>query len=126
MEFDSFTLVLLRRPADAPDLPDEELDRIQAEHLAYMEAQRRSGTLLANGPFRDQDDVAVRGACVFALELEEARAVLAGRNFAAAVDAEWQRAGELRITAVPTHLCAGKRLAGFSSYEDFVHLIGKG
>ena len=34
MEFDSFTLVLLRRPADAPDLPDEELDRIQAEHLA--------------------------------------------------------------------------------------------
>jgi hypothetical protein len=75
MEFDSFTLVLLRRPADAPDLPDEELDRIQAEHLAYMEAQRRSGTLLANGPFRDQDDVAVRGACVFALELEEARAV---------------------------------------------------
>jgi len=60
------------------------------------------------------------------LPLEEARAVLAGRNFAAAVDAEWQRAGELRITAVPTHLCAGKRLAGFSSYEDFVHLIGKG
>ena len=59
------------------------------------------------------------------LPLDEARAVLAARSFAAAVDADWQRAGELRITAVPTHLCGGKRLAGFSSYDDFVHLIGK-
>jgi uncharacterized protein YciI len=75
MEFDSFTLVLLRRPADAPDLPDDELDRIQAEHLAYMEAQRKAGALLASGPFCDQDDVALRGACVFALGLEEARAI---------------------------------------------------
>jgi predicted DsbA family dithiol-disulfide isomerase len=60
------------------------------------------------------------------LPLEEAQAVLAERSFAAAVDADWQRAGELRITAVPTHLCGGKRLAGFSSYDDFVRLIGKG
>ena len=60
------------------------------------------------------------------LPLDEARAVLAKRSFAAAVDADWQRAGELRITAVPTHLCGGKRLAGFSSYDDFVRLIGKG
>lgn len=60
------------------------------------------------------------------LPVDEARTVLAARSFAAAVDADWQRAGELRITAVPTHLCGGKRLAGFSSYDDFVHLIGKG
>jgi predicted DsbA family dithiol-disulfide isomerase len=57
---------------------------------------------------------------------EEARAVLATQSFAAAVDADWQRAAELRITAVPTHLCGDKRLAGFSSYDDFVRLIGKG
>ena len=48
------------------------------------------------------------------LPTDEARAVLAERRFAAAVDADWQRARELRITAVPTHLCNGKRLAGFS------------
>jgi len=60
------------------------------------------------------------------LPVDEARAVLAARSFAAAVDADWQRAGELRITAVPTHLCGGKRLAGFGSYDDFVRLIGKG
>jgi predicted DsbA family dithiol-disulfide isomerase len=57
---------------------------------------------------------------------DEAREVLAARSFAAAVDADWQRARELGITAVPTHLCAGKKLVGFSSYEDFVRLIGRG
>lgn len=57
---------------------------------------------------------------------EEARAVLATRSFAAAVDADWQRAAELRVTAVPTHLCGDQRLAGFSAYDDFVRLIGKG
>ena len=54
----------------------------------------------------------------------EAGAVLAARSFAPAVDADWQRAGELGITAVPTHLCGGKRLTGFSSYDAFLDLIG--
>ena len=57
---------------------------------------------------------------------EAAREVLAAGSFAAALDADWQRARELGVTAVPTHLCAGKRLVGFSSYEDFVRLIGRG
>jgi len=57
---------------------------------------------------------------------DEARAVLSERSFASSVDADWQRAREMRISAVPTHLCNGKRLAGFSSYDDFVRLIGKG
>lgn len=75
MELDTYTLVLLRRPDDAPDLPDDELDRIQAEHIAYMQAQRASGAMLANGPFRDQDDVSLRGVCIYGLGLEEARAI---------------------------------------------------
>ena len=75
MDFDSFTVVLLRRPDDAPDLPEDELVRIQADHVAYMEAQRASGVLLANGPFVDQDDIALRGACVYAVGLDEARAI---------------------------------------------------
>ena len=57
---------------------------------------------------------------------DEARFVLANRSCASLVDADWQRARELRITAVPTHLFDGKRLTGFSSYDDFVRLIGKG
>ena len=68
----------------------------------------------------------VRIAGSVGLPGDEARAVLAKRSFASSVDADWQRARELRITAVPTHLCNGRRLAGFSSYDDFVRLIGKG
>jgi predicted DsbA family dithiol-disulfide isomerase len=60
------------------------------------------------------------------LPVNEAREVLSERSFASAVEADWQRSREMRITAVPTHLCDGKRLAGFSSYDDFVRLIGKG
>jgi predicted DsbA family dithiol-disulfide isomerase len=60
------------------------------------------------------------------LNADEAQNVLLTRSFAAAVDADWQRSREMRITAVPTHLYEGKRLAGFSPYDDFVSLIGKG
>jgi predicted DsbA family dithiol-disulfide isomerase len=71
-------------------------------------------------------DELVQIAASVGLPPDEARAILATRSFAAAVDADWQRAAELRITAVPTHLCGDKRLAGFSSYDEFVRLIGKG
>ena len=41
--FDVYTLVLLRRPADAPQMSDEELDALQARHLAYRaELSRRA------------------------------------------------------------------------------------
>lgn len=59
------------------------------------------------------------------LPLAEAKEVLATRSFAEMVDADWQRARELRITAVPTHLSGGRRLEGCAPYEDFVRLIGK-
>ena len=55
----------------------------------------------------------------------EAREVVASGSFAAEVDADWRRARELGITGVPTHICRGKKLVGFSPYEDFVRLIGR-
>ena len=67
----------------------------------------------------------VRIAAAAGLPADEAQNVLASRNFAQAVDADWQRAAELGITAVPTHLCEGRRLTGFGSYDAFVRLIGK-
>ena len=73
-----------------------------------------------------QVDELLRIAGSVGLPMDEARTVLTARSFAAAVDVDWQRARELRITAVPTHLCDGKRLEGFSPYADFVRLIGKG
>jgi predicted DsbA family dithiol-disulfide isomerase len=71
-------------------------------------------------------DEVVRIAESVGLPADEARAVLAGRRFAAVVDGDWLRAEKLRITAVPTHLCGRNRLAGFSSYDDYLRLIGKG
>jgi hypothetical protein len=63
--FDVYTLVLLRRPPDAPQMPDEELDRLQAEHLAYRAELNRRGLLVANGPFGEQTDVSLRGLSIF-------------------------------------------------------------
>lgn len=70
-----------------------------------------------------QVDELLRIAGSIGLPMEEAGSVLATRSFAAAVDADWQRARELRITAVPTHLCGGRSLAGFRAFDDFVRLI---
>jgi predicted DsbA family dithiol-disulfide isomerase len=71
-------------------------------------------------------DELIRIAKSVGLPVDEARAVLSERSLASSVDADWQRAREMRITAVPTHICDGKILAGFSSYDNFVRLISKG
>ena len=71
--FDVYTLVLLRRPADAPGMSDTELDALQARHLAYRAKLRREGVLVVNGPLDKQSDIAMRGLSIFACGLDEAR-----------------------------------------------------
>jgi uncharacterized protein YciI len=71
--FDVFTLVLLRRPADAPDMPEAELDALQARHLAYRAGLRREGVLVVNGPLDEQSDISMRGLSIFACGTDEAR-----------------------------------------------------
>ena len=70
--FDVYTLVLLRRPADAPHMSDEELDGLQARHLAYRAELKRQGKIVANGPFDEQSDASMRGLSIFACDLAEA------------------------------------------------------
>ena len=41
--FDVFTVVILRRPAEAPEMSDDELDALQARHLAYRAELVRQG-----------------------------------------------------------------------------------
>jgi hypothetical protein len=43
MELEAFELVMLRRPAQATEYPEAELDRIQGEHLAYHAELRAGG-----------------------------------------------------------------------------------
>ncbi|WP_353828167.1 YciI family protein [Agromyces sp. SYSU T0242] len=100
-EFDVYTLVVLRRPADAPALPDDELDDLQARHLAYRAELRRDGVLVANGPFDRQSDPTQRGMSIFACDLAEAvrlteadPSVVAGR-LAYDVTEWWVAAGTL-------------------------------
>ena len=84
--FDVYTLVVLRRPADAPDLPEAELDALQSRHLAYRADLRRRGILVVNGPFDRQSDESYRGMSIFACDPDEAArlsdadpSVIAGR-----------------------------------------------
>jgi uncharacterized protein len=72
-EFEVYTLVLLRRPANAPEISDAELDALQSQHLAYRAELRREGVIVANGPFGEQSDIAMRGLSIFACGLDEAR-----------------------------------------------------
>jgi uncharacterized protein YciI len=74
-EFDRYAFVLLRRPSDASDLPEAELDRLQEEHLAHLKSLRDHG-LLAAGPFRDQEDESLRGLCIFDRSVEETRELM--------------------------------------------------
>jgi uncharacterized protein YciI len=70
--FDVYTLVLLRRPANAPEMSDQELDALQVRHLAYRADLARRGVVVANGPFDEQTDIAMRGLSIFACDLAEA------------------------------------------------------
>jgi uncharacterized protein len=70
--FDVYTVVVLRRPADAPEMSDEELDALQARHLAHRAELRRQGLVIVNGPFDEQTDESYRGMSIFACDPAEA------------------------------------------------------
>ena len=70
--FDVYTVVVLRRPADAPEMSDEELDALQTRHLAYRAELVRQGVVVANGPFDEQSDLSYRGMSIFACDITEA------------------------------------------------------
>ena len=61
MELESFELVLLRRPPDAPAYDQDSIERIQREHLGYHASLRASGEIATNGPVMDQPDESFRG-----------------------------------------------------------------
>jgi uncharacterized protein len=73
MEFDTYSLVLLRRGPRALEFSEAELERLQAQHLAHLDAMRERGALLVAGPFRDQPDETFRGLCLYTTDLEETR-----------------------------------------------------
>ena len=83
-------MVLLRRPASAPDYPDEELERIQREHLAYHAGLREAGHVVTNGPVDGQPDPSLRGLAFYRTGSLERSRQLAGDDPAV-------RAGRLAV-----------------------------
>jgi len=100
-EFDVYTLVILRRADDAPELSDDQLNELQTRHLAYRGGLAREGVLVVNGPFDEQGDTSYRGMSIFACDLDQAAwlsdadpSVVAGRLTYDAMK-WWVRAGAL-------------------------------
>ena len=73
MELDGYSFVLLKRGPRALEFSDEELDRLQEQHLAHLGAMREQGHLLLAGPFSDQADETLRGFCLYRTSVEETR-----------------------------------------------------
>ena len=86
MEFDSYTVVLLLTPPDAPQLGDEDADALQDAHLAYLSELHEAGHLLAAGPLPGEPGRRYRGISVFRGVPDEIRQ-LAERD--PAVQAGW-------------------------------------
>jgi hypothetical protein len=76
MELVPYTVRLYRRGPRAAEYTDEELDRIQEGHLAFLGSTRES--MFANGPFQDQPDETLRGFAVMRTGIEETLAAVQG------------------------------------------------
>jgi uncharacterized protein len=101
MELDGYSFVLLKRGPRALEFSDEELDRLQEQHLAYLDAMTEAGHLVLAGPFSDQPDETWRGFCLYGTSVEETRrlaesdpSVQAGR-MAVDVMGWWTKRGSL-------------------------------
>jgi uncharacterized protein YciI len=73
MELDGYSFVLLKRGPRAFEYSDEELDRLQEQHLAHLDAMKEQGHLLVAGPFSDQPDETLRGFCLYRTSVDETR-----------------------------------------------------
>ena len=70
--FDEHTIIFLVRSPTAPEIAEEDLDRLQEHHLTYLRGLKREGVLIANGPLTDQTDVRMRGVGIYRLPLADA------------------------------------------------------
>jgi len=57
------------------------------------------------------------------LDAKEAHDMIAARTFKEAVDADWARAFELKVTAVPTFLMNGQTLVGAQTFNALANFI---
>jgi uncharacterized protein len=76
MNFDQFTVVLLRRNPDGPQLSEADAAALQDAHLAHLAGLHEAGQLLAAGPLAfDDPGEPLCGLSILPLPVEEARAL---------------------------------------------------
>jgi uncharacterized protein YciI len=99
-EFEQFQLVLLVRPADRKEIPEAEAEAIQKQHLAHLTKMGESGKMVVAGPFGDQRDASLRGACLYRVATPEEARALAEADPAV-------KAGRLRVEVVTWYVGKG-------------------
>jgi uncharacterized protein len=99
MEFDAYTVTMLRLRDDAPVMTEAEAGELQDRHLAHGADLQDRGIILARGPFVDQDDPQFRGFSIWSVDQETARA------YAEADPAV--RVGRLAVTVLTWMMPAG-------------------
>jgi len=93
MEMERFQLVLLVRAPTWKKLPEAEARALQAAHLGHLTRMGAEGKAVVCGPFDDQQDVTLRGACIYDVkDAAEARALAEADPVVTS--------GQLRIEAV--------------------------
>ena len=76
MEFDHFSVALLRVGPNAASLSEEEAARIRDGHLSHLADLHEAGHLLAAGPLAfDDPDESLCGLSILTVGVEEARAL---------------------------------------------------
>ena len=88
-----------------------------AFHNAVFRAYFVEGENIAKVP------VLVRVAESVDLGAEDAIGILQNRTYKDAVDSDWQRSYELKVTAVPTFACNHQTLVGAQSYQALEKLL---
>jgi len=99
MEFDRFTVALLIRRDDAPELDQGAENALQDAHMAHLADLHQAGHLLAAGPLLGEPGRAFRGLSILAADPDQARAL---KEQDPAV-----RAGIFRVECLPWLIPAG-------------------
>ena len=73
MQFDQFTIVLLIRRPDAPQLDEAAEAALQDAHMAFLADLHKAGYLLAAGPLPGPEDRQFRGLSILNVDPERAR-----------------------------------------------------
>lgn len=89
---ESHTLVILERGPKAASFTEAELEKLQVQHLAHLTKLGNEGKIVVAGPFTDQSNESMRGACIYSVPIAEAVKL--------AEEDPMVKAGRLKITAM--------------------------